>query len=177
MTLAVAFNGPVAELRTVPEARHARRALPGWFQQPRPQDVHVVLVLISLTVFNLRLPWIHPILGLWVVIGLPLRLLLAKVEWRSPVVGERVVHAVAVIVLALIIGGLALNTIGPLVGVDRPLDPLPVTLVVGVTVVGLSMWRADRVTGFGLDLALLQRAVRGSIRALPLHLCTRPERP
>jgi uncharacterized membrane protein len=166
MTLAVAFTPPIAEPASVPEARHARRALPGWFQQPRPQDVHAVLVLLSLTIFDVRVPFVRPALGFWVVFGLPVRLLLAKVEWRSPVLGERVVHAVAVTVLTLIVGGLALNTIGPLLGVDRPLDPLPVNLAVAFTVVALSMWRSDRIVGHRLDSAVVRQAVRSSIRGL-----------
>jgi uncharacterized membrane protein len=134
---------------------------------PRAQDLLWPLVLLALVTSGTTLPFLRPALGLWVVFVLPVRLLLAKLDWRSTVLAERVVHAVAAVVLALMAGGLALNSLGPLLGLDRPLDPLPVSVTITVCVWGLAFWRADRLApAWGL------RGVAARVRSLARQLFT-----
>ncbi|MFZ0832471.1 MAG: DUF2206 domain-containing protein [Mycobacterium sp.] len=69
----------------------------------------------------------------------------AKVNWPSGIrLRESLVYSLALVVLALMVGGLALNYILPHFGVARPLDRVPVVVALLTALIGLGFWRISR---------------------------------
>jgi uncharacterized membrane protein len=101
----------------------------------------IVLVVNVLVVTGLSPPAVRPVLAVGMLVVTPTRLLTAKVRWGTQDRSERLVMSLAVVVLALLLGGLALNTLLPVLGVARPLDPLPVLLTVDAGLLALLRWR------------------------------------
>lgn len=138
-------------------AKHGRRPM-----LPASVDLPTIVLFVATNVVvlaDLDVPVVRPLLAVWLLVLAPTRLLGAKVEWL--VTGtERLVLGFAAALLTVMAWGLAINTLLPLLRVDRPLDPLPVTLTADVVLVGLVAWRRTRRPA---PLAL-PRFVRGGLR-------------
>lgn len=85
-----------------------------------------------------------PALVFWLIIGYPTYLLATTDVWGSASVAERLSLGLAGALLLLILGGLSINTLLPLVGVARPLDTIPVLVLVDAIVVSLWFVRRKR---------------------------------
>ncbi len=93
-------------------------------------------------------PGLVPAAGLWLCIGLPTLLLVHKLIAPTVALAEALVYGLATTLLALMLGGLALNQVLPLAGVARPLDREPVLITLGVGLIGLVAWRFERRRAF-----------------------------
>ncbi len=101
------------------------------------------LLAAAIVVASPGVPGLVPVAGLWLCIGLPALLLLHKLDLPTTNTAEALVYSLAVTLLGLMLGGLALNQIGPLLGIERPLDRVPVTICLLLALAGLMAWRAD----------------------------------
>ena len=93
---------------------------------------------------GIRLPWIGPAAGFLFAVCLPAWMLSQKVNWWTDQVTERLGYSVVAAVLALMLIGLALNTVLPHLGVPRPLDRGPVLAGIDVWCAALWLWRRKR---------------------------------
>jgi uncharacterized membrane protein len=86
--------------------------------------------------------FLTPLVGFAAVVGVPVFLLYrADVgSWSDP--GERLVASVALALLSLLVTGLVVNTVGPHLGIDRPLGSASVIVAVDVlcALLGLLSW-------------------------------------
>ena len=102
----------------------------------------------AIVVADPGVPALVPAAGLWLCIGLPTLLLVHKLIAPTVALAEALVYGLATTLLALMLGGLALNQLLPVVGVARPLDRVPVLITLGVGLIGLVAWRFDRRRAF-----------------------------
>lgn len=104
-------------------------------------------LLAAVTVTNawvlsgIRLPWIGPAAGFLFAICLPAWMLSQKVDWWTDQLSERLGYSVVAAILALLLIGLALNTVLPHLGVPHPLDRGPVLAGIDVWCAALWLWR------------------------------------
>ena len=98
----------------------------------------------ALVIANPGVPGLVPVAGLWLCIVLPTLLLAHKLAPRSAPFAEALIYGLATTLLALILGGLAMNQVLPLAGIDRPLDRVPALVAVVVALAGLVAWRFER---------------------------------
>jgi uncharacterized membrane protein len=83
--------------------------------------------------------------GLLVLIVLPVVLVNAKINWpESTKLHESLLYSLALVVLGLMVGGLAINYVLPFLGIARPLDRLPVVVTLLIALAGLGLWRRER---------------------------------
>jgi uncharacterized membrane protein len=133
--------------QAVPETQAAEDEAP----PPRQRPWGAVLVALALVAANvvvalgLSFPVIIPLLGLFLLVGMPTGLLMAKVDWRSTVPAVRLGYSLVTALLLLMAGGLVINTILPPLGLRDALGRIPVLLVGDVLVAWLLLWRRDRV--------------------------------
>ncbi|HMK63227.1 MAG TPA: glycosyltransferase family 39 protein, partial [Acidimicrobiales bacterium] len=88
--------------------------------------------------------FVGPALALWLILVNPTFLIATTDVWGERSVGERALYGLAGTLLLLLVGGLAINTFLPLVGVARPLDTVPVLVLVDAINVGLWLFRRPR---------------------------------
>ena len=88
-----------------------------------------------------RLPFLGPAIGFWFIVVLPVYLLCTTSLWRGSSVAERVGYSLTAVLLLLLLAGLGINTFLPLLGVQRPLDPVPILLVGDILTVSLYLVR------------------------------------
>ncbi len=88
---------------------------------------------------DVRFPVIVPALGLFLLVGLPTVLLMAKVDWRAGSAVERLGYSLVTVLLLLMGAGLVINTVLPPLGITDALGPVPV-LIVGDVMVGTLLW-------------------------------------
>ena len=110
-----------------------------------PLLVTTVLVVAAnfLAISSHRLPFVAPVLGFWFLVVHPAYLVYTTPVWRATSAPERLGYSITATLLMLMAGGLALNTVLPLVGVDRPLDPVPV-VILGDIITVLLVWYRRR---------------------------------
>ena len=92
---------------------------------PSPVIVLVVAAPVSaaLVVTGMCPLVVHIVAGLFVLIVLPVVLVNAKINWpESTKLHESLLYSLALVVLGLMVGGLAINDVLPFVGIARPLD-------------------------------------------------------
>ena len=132
-----------------------------------------------LILLNDNIRWLLPTLGLVLTLVLPSRLLSKGLKGRIRGPGLRIPLALSLTVLALMIGGLILNTVLPLVGDSHPLSVAPILClvdVINVTIIALRP-RSLRIDGpghrrlgpleswlVGLTLLSVLLAVLGAVR-------------
>jgi uncharacterized membrane protein len=102
-----------------------------------------VLVTIRLTGASTGGP-LDAVAGLLLTLVLPAVLLHAKIDWPVPGRADAWLLTVPTTILGLYLLGLLLDYGLPLVGVERPLDRLPVLLGLGVCLIALGLWRPSR---------------------------------
>ena len=88
-----------------------------------------------------RLPFLGPAIGFWFLLVHPVYLLYTTSVWRGSSVAERLGYSLTALLLLLMLAGLGVNTFLPLLGVQRPLDPLPVVLLGDTLTVALYLFR------------------------------------
>jgi uncharacterized membrane protein len=113
----------------------------GW-----PALASAVLVVGAnvLSVTGARLPFLGPAIGFWFLLVHPVYLLYTTSVWHGSSVAERLGYSLTAGLLLLMLAGLGANTFLPLLGVQRPLDPLPVVLLGDALTVSLYLFRQQR---------------------------------
>lgn len=117
---------------------------PWWRTRSRPTLVAAGLVVVVnvLVMTGVQLPrWLGPALGLWFVVALPVQLLFTSSIWGKGTAAERLGYSLTGVLLALMLGGVVVDLVLPLVGLDRPLDPIPVVLLVDAVIAALYLLR------------------------------------
>lgn len=94
-----------------------------------------------LALSDFRLPFLGPAMGFWLIVIHPVYLLCTTSVWGRSSVAERLGYSLAAVLLLLMLGGLGINTCLPLVGVQRPLAPFPVVVLVDFLNVSLFIFR------------------------------------
>ncbi len=88
---------------------------------------------------------LHLVAGLFLLICVPVVLINAKINWpRGIELHESLLYSLALVLLGLMVGGLAINEVLPFVGISRPLDRLPVVITQLIVLAGLAVWRRER---------------------------------
>lgn len=105
--------------------------------------VSAILVIAAnvLTVTQYRLPILGPAIGFWFLVIHPVYLVYTTSIWRGTSVAERLGYSLTAVLLLLMLGGLAANTVLPHLGVERPLDPIPVAILGDILTVVLYLVR------------------------------------
>jgi uncharacterized membrane protein len=92
-------------------------------------------------VTGFRLPFLGPAMGFWFLMVYPVYLLYTTSVWRKSSVAERLGYSLTATLLLLMLAGLGINTLLPLLGVPRPLSPIPVVVLGDTLVVSLYLFR------------------------------------
>jgi uncharacterized membrane protein len=92
-------------------------------------------------VTGLRLPFLGPAIGFWFLVLQPVYLLYTTSVWRASSAAERLGYSLTSTLLLLMLAGLGMNTFLPLIGVRRPLDPIPVVILGDALTVSLYLFR------------------------------------
>jgi uncharacterized membrane protein len=134
-------------------------------QYPWPEIACGALAVVVnvLTLAGLRVPYLGPALGFWFLILLPVYLVATTSFWDGTGPAERIGYSLACVLGGLMTAGVLADLVLPLVGVSRPLDPVPVVLLADLLLAGLYLLRR-RFPGPRLEFARV-RAVRHSLRA------------
>ncbi len=103
----------------------------------------LVLLGQGLVLFDVEFPVLRPLLGMAMLCGLPVWVLLRRVRWGHTRSTAAVVYALGVAALALMVVGLALNTLLPLASIDHPLARPFLVGASTLTNVSLLAWRRD----------------------------------
>jgi uncharacterized membrane protein len=119
----------------------------------------ILIVNISVLAGLSLPPFLGPALGFWFLIIQPVYLLYTTSLWGAGSAAERLGYSLTGVILTLMLGGLAADLVLPLIGISRPLDPVPVVLL------------ADVVTA---ALFMLRRRYPGEMRSLPGWSALRP---
>jgi uncharacterized membrane protein len=108
--------------------------------------------------------FLGPALVFWLMVVYPAYVLAGTDLWGERSVAERLAYGLVGVLLLLIVGGLAINTFLPPLGVARPLDTVPVLILVDSITVGLWLLRRRRPAPFVI------RYVPGRRAALEIRL-------
>ena len=84
----------------------------------------LVVAANVLAVTGYPVPFLGPALGFWFLIVHPVYLLCTTSVWGGCGWAERLGYSLGAVLLLALLGGLGLNTVLPLLGAGRPLDPL-----------------------------------------------------
>jgi uncharacterized membrane protein len=84
---------------------------------------------------------VRPVVGIGVLLGVPMLVLLRRVSWRTDDATAPLLYSFGLTVLGAIFAGLALNTALPPLGVERPLDRVPIAISSMVLDLALLLWR------------------------------------
>ena len=124
---------------------HARGTVSGTRRRlATPGLLAAVAVTNAWVLSGIRLSWIGPAAGFLLAVCLPAWMLSQKLDWWTDQPSERLGYSVVAAVLALLLIGLALNTVLPHLGVPHPLDRGPVLAGIDVWCVALWLWRRKR---------------------------------
>jgi len=133
-----------------------------------PRWVGLGLALVALAAaqaligLDVDVPVVRPLVALVTFVGLPALVLHRRARLAADTEAARALYALGLSVLALILGGLLLDTALPAVGVDRPLAPAPLAVAWLVLDAALLAWR--RSVPLLPDRAL-RRAARAAVDA------------
>ena len=102
----------------------------------------IMALVVNVMVFaHVDLPIARPVLGFWFMVVFPAYLLYTSSAWRRCSLQERLGYSVAAVLLVLMAAGLLINAVLPLAGVQRPLDPGPIIIVVDLMNLSLYVYR------------------------------------
>jgi uncharacterized membrane protein len=108
----------------------------------RPPVVLLLLVLAQAVIaLDVDLPVVRPLIALVTFVALPTLVLHRRARFAADTEVGRLSYAFGVTLLGLILGGLLLDTVLPVVGIDHPLAPAPLAVAWLVVDVALLMWR------------------------------------
>jgi len=110
----------------------------GW---PEFASAGLVAGVNVLVVTGFRLPFLGPAAGFWFLLVQPVYLLCTTSLWRGSSVAERLGYSLTAVLLLLMLAGLGINTLLPLLGVARPLDPVPIAALGDSLTVSLYLLR------------------------------------
>jgi uncharacterized membrane protein len=108
--------------------------------------VALVCATNILVISDTYVPWIGAAAGFFFAVCLPAWMLSQKIAWRTDKPSERLCLSVIAAVLALMLLGLAINTVLPELGIARPLDRIPVLATIDVWCIALALWRPREFT-------------------------------
>ena len=136
----VAQAAPAGPLPAGPLPGDPPAAVPkyGW---PAVASVGLVAGVNVLAVTGVPLPFLGPAAGFWFLVVYPVYLVYTTSVWRGSSVAERLGYSLATTLLLLMLAGLGVNSFLPLLGVQRPLDPVPVVILGDTLVVSLYLFR------------------------------------
>lgn len=116
----------------------------------------VVANVLAITAY--RFPFVGPTIGFWFIIVHPTYRLYTAAVWRCSSSGaERLGYSLTAVLLFLMLAGLGINTILPLLDVQRPLDSVPVVILIDILTVYLYLLRRDRVATWRVQVATMAR--------------------
>jgi uncharacterized membrane protein len=124
-----------------------------------------ILALVAaqaLVGLDLDLPVVRPAVALVTFLGVPALVLHRRARLAADTAVARGMYAAGLSLLGLILGGLLLDTVLPVVGVDRPLAPAPLAAAWLVVDVVLLVWRRSVPL---LPAEAARRAVRAALDA------------
>jgi uncharacterized membrane protein len=110
----------------------------GW---PTLASASLIAAVNIFVMTDFRLPFLGPALGFWFLIIHPVYLIYTTSAWRDSSVAERLGYSLAAELLLLMLAGLGINAFLPLLGVQRPLDPIPIILLGDTLTVSLYLFR------------------------------------
>jgi uncharacterized membrane protein len=94
-----------------------------------------------LVLLQIRIPFLGPALGFWLLIIWPAYLLATTAFWGRLPAAERAVCSLAAVLLVLMLAGLGVSVLLPELGVQRPLGSVPILLMADVVTAGLALGR------------------------------------
>jgi uncharacterized membrane protein len=100
--------------------------------------ITLALAATILVLVDAQIPVVRATAGLFLLVGLPTHLVLVKKAWWGCSRHEAVIYSLGAVLLAVMIGGLAMNELLPLIGVSRPLDRVPVLVATDVWLLALA---------------------------------------
>jgi uncharacterized membrane protein len=101
----------------------------------------LAFIATDLVAFDVQVPILRVVAGLFVLIVLPTYLVYLKVHWSRCTPYEAIIYSFVAVLLGIIVGGLLMNELLPLVGIARPLDRLAVLVATDLALLGLLCWR------------------------------------
>ena len=117
-----------------------------------------LLVLAEgLVALDLDLPLVRPIIAMATVVGLPTLVLFRRMRFLDDHAAARLLFAFGSSVLGLVLVGLLLNTVLPVAGVDRPLQPAVLAATSLLANLGLLAWRRGSGSLLPADTPILLR--------------------
>jgi uncharacterized membrane protein len=131
-------------------------ALPTWPASTRAVAVTGLFVAVAnvLAVSHLSLPFLGPAIGFWFLVLLPTYLLYTTRLWGGAGAGERIAYSITSVLLVLMLAGLAINSLLPLLGYQRPLSPIPIVVLGDIINLSLYLCRRRYPGTFGHRLEL-----------------------
>jgi uncharacterized membrane protein len=102
-----------------------------------------LIVLVNVVVLTgARVPpFLWPALGFWFLLLQPVYLVFTTSFWEETGFAERLGYSLTAVLLVLMLAGLVADLVLPLIGLHRPLDPIPVVLVADLVTAGLYLVR------------------------------------
>jgi uncharacterized membrane protein len=131
-------RAPVAKAAPQPGTPSVLAGDYGW--PPFASAVLIAWVNVSVAT-GFRLPFLGPAIAFWYLVVHPVYLLYTTSVWRVPSVAERLGYSLTATLLLLMLAGLGANTFLPFLGVQRPLDPIPVVVVGDALTASLYLFR------------------------------------
>jgi len=111
------------------------------YDWPGLSSAGLVVCANVLVMTGLRIPFLGPAIGFWFLLIHPVYLLCTTAVWRGSPVAERLGYSLTAVLLLLMSAGLAANTLLPLLGVQRPLDPVPIAILGDILTVSVYLFR------------------------------------
>lgn len=131
-------NAPITEAEARRGLLPSREFRYGW---PTGTAVGLIAVTNILVISGLRLPFLEPALGFWLLVLHPAYLLYTNSIWGRTSVAERVGYSLTTTLLLLMLAGLFFNTVLPAIGTGRPLDVVSVLVLGDALTLGLYAFR------------------------------------
>jgi uncharacterized membrane protein len=125
---------------------------------PALASAALVLIANVLAITGYDFPFIGPAIGFWFIALHPTYLLYTTTIWRGTSVAERVGYSLSAVLLLLMLAGLAINAILPLLDVQRPLDSIPVVILVDILTISLYLFRRKRAASHAWRVQIMTMA-------------------
>jgi uncharacterized membrane protein len=106
-----------------------------------PLGLLLLAVAQAVIALDLDLPVVRPVIALVTFVALPTLVLHRRASFAADTAVARLFYAFGVTLLGLILGGLLLDTVLPVVGIDHPLAPAPLGVAWLVVDAALLWWR------------------------------------
>lgn len=118
-------------------------ARPGHGNQSLRLIIVTVLLLELVVLLNASYGPLQVVAGFLTLGGLPITALVTRIRWEAVPLPARVVYSLTATVLGCLLVGLAVNTVLPLVGIERPLARPCLVITSTVVNLGLVWWCRD----------------------------------